>query len=150
MTGARYTGQHTGLAIGGAALAGLIFGAGLLLSDMANPARVLAFLDLAGAWDPTLAFVMGGALLVTAPGYALLRRRGSTLGGQALSWPTRTDIDRPLVLGAALFGLGWGLIGLCPGPALVGLGGAVISQSWNWLIFAGGMIAGSLAYRFVR
>ena len=102
-------------------IVGLLFGAGLALSEMINPARVLGFLDPFGHWDPTLAFVMGGALVVTAPGFALLRRRQTTLLGDTLTWSDATAIDAPLIGGAALFGIGWGLVGLCPGPALVNL-----------------------------
>ncbi|MBS0531040.1 MAG: YeeE/YedE family protein [Proteobacteria bacterium] len=102
---------------------GLLFGAGLLISGMTEPAKVLGFLDLFGAWDATLAFVMAGAVVVTAAGYALARQRGLPLFAATLQWPTRRDIDAPLVAGAVLFGIGWGLIGLCPGPALVNLAG---------------------------
>jgi hypothetical protein len=101
-----------------AALAcGLVFGAGLALSGMTNPAKVLAFLDVAGAWDATLAFVMGGALAVNAAAYAATRRRASPLFADAFALPTRRDLDARLLGGAALFGVGWGLVGLCPGPA---------------------------------
>jgi len=102
---------------------GLLFGAGLLISGMTQPEKVLGFLDLFGAWDATLAFVMAGAVAVTAAGYALARRRGVPLLTAKLQWPTRRDVDAPLVAGAILFGIGWGLIGLCPGPALVNLAG---------------------------
>jgi uncharacterized membrane protein YedE/YeeE len=109
-----------------AALAsGLIFGFGLALSGMTQPAKVLGFLDVLGiasrTWDPTLAFVMIGALVVAAPGYALVRRRPKPVLAPASLWPTKTDLDRPLIAGAVLFGLGWGLVGLCPGPAIANL-----------------------------
>lgn len=104
-----------------ALVSGLVFGIGLVISGMTDPVRVLGFLDVFGQWDPTLAFVMGGALVVTAPGFALLRRRQTTLLGEALTWSEATTIDAPLIGGAALFGIGWGLVGLCPGPALVNL-----------------------------
>jgi hypothetical protein len=105
-----------------AALAsGLVFGAGLALAGMTNPAKVLSFLDLAGAWDPTLALVMGSALGVNAAAYALTRRRAQPLFAQAFALPTRSDLDARLLGGAALFGLGWALVGLCPGPALASL-----------------------------
>jgi uncharacterized membrane protein YedE/YeeE len=104
-------------------LCGLIFGAGLLISGMTQPEKVLGFLDIFGAWDATLAFVMAGAVAVTSLGFALARRRGTPVLAAKLQWPTRSDIDAPLVLGAALFGAGWGLVGLCPGPALVNLAG---------------------------
>jgi len=100
-------------------LAGLLFGFGLLLSGMANPAKVLNFLDIAGRWDPSLAFVMGGAVIVTAIGYRLIFRRTKPILDASFRVPTSTEIDRKLVVGAAMFGTGWGLVGLCPGPALV-------------------------------
>jgi uncharacterized protein len=100
---------------------GLIFGLGLLISGMTQPAKVLGFLDIFGAWDPTLAVVMAAALAVSSLGFALTRRRGAPLYAAQHLWPTRTDIDRPLVVGSVLFGAGWGLVGLCPGPALENL-----------------------------
>ena len=102
---------------------GLVFGLGLVISGMTQPSKVLGFLDVFGKWDPTLAIVMACALLVTAPGFALLRRRDASILGGALDWPTRRTIDRSLIGGAALFGIGWGLVGLCPGPALANLAG---------------------------
>lgn len=108
--------------VGISALAGLIFGFGLLLSGMANPAKVVGFLDLAGAWDPSLALVMGGAVGVGLFGFAWARRQGRAWNGEPLDLPTSTLIDRRLLLGGALFGLGWGLGGYCPGPALVAAG----------------------------
>jgi hypothetical protein len=104
-----------------ALLAGLVFGGGLALSGMLNPAKVLGFLDVAGAWDPTLAFVMCGAVAVNAVGFALTRRRAAPLFADAFSLPTRRDLDAPLLGGAVLFGIGWGLVGLCPGPAVASL-----------------------------
>ena len=103
-------------------LAGLVFGLGLLLSGMADPAKVLGFLDLAGAWDPSLMFVMGGAVGVGAVAFAVARRRSRSLLGEAMQLPTKTSLDRRLVFGALLFGAGWGLAGFCPGPAVVALG----------------------------
>ncbi len=100
---------------------GLLFGFGLLISGMAQPAKVLNFLDIFGPWDPSLALVMAAALLVSGIGFALLRRRTQPVFTTRSLWPTRTDIDAPLVFGAVLFGIGWGLVGLCPGPALVDL-----------------------------
>lgn len=102
-------------------LAGLLFGLGLLLSGMANPAKVLNFLDIAGHWDPSLAFVMAGAVLVTAIGYRLTFHRANPILDIRFRVPTSTQINLQLVLGAAGFGLGWGLVGLCPGPALVSI-----------------------------
>ena len=102
-------------------LCGLIFGFGLLLSGMTQPEKVLGFLDVLGRWDPTLAFVMAGALAVSSAGYALARRSSRPVFASQHLWPTRTDIDRPLVMGSISFGIGWGLVGLCPGPALANL-----------------------------
>jgi hypothetical protein len=102
-------------------ICGLIFGLGLLISGMTQPPIVLGFLDVFGRWDPTLAFVMAGALAVSAAGFALARRRPRPLLAATHLWPSRTDIDRPLVIGSILFGVGWGLVGLCPGPALENL-----------------------------
>ncbi|KAI3591276.1 hypothetical protein D9X30_3957 [Cupriavidus sp. U2] len=105
-----------------ALLAGLIFGIGLIVSGMANPAKVLGFLDLAGSWDPSLAFVMIGAIALTLLGVFVARRRGRTFLGLPLQWPANTGVTARLVLGSACFGIGWGLAGFCPGPALVALG----------------------------
>jgi uncharacterized membrane protein YedE/YeeE len=102
-------------------IAGILFGLGLLVSGMANPAKVLNFLDLAGTWDPSLAFVMAGAIAVALPGYRLVFRRSAPLLSDRFRLPTRTSIDYWLVLGAAVFGIGWGLSGFCPGPAVVSL-----------------------------
>jgi len=104
-----------------ALLAGLIFGAGLIVSEMVNPAKVQNFLDIAGSWDPSLALVMIGAIGITAPGFALARRRSQPLAAGHFQWPTLSAITPQLIGGAALFGVGWGLSGLCPGPALVNL-----------------------------
>jgi uncharacterized membrane protein YedE/YeeE len=105
-----------------AALAcGLIFGWGLLISGMVEPTKVIGFLDILGTWDPSLAVVMAGALVVSGVGFRLVAaRQRPVLAAQSL-WPTRTNVDPPLVIGAILFGLGWGLVGLCPGPALENL-----------------------------
>lgn len=102
-------------------IAGLIFGLGLVISGMADPAKVLNFLDITGNWDPSLAFVMGGAIAVTLPGFALLRRRSAPIYAEKFAWPTRNDVDGQLLSGAATFGVGWGLSGFCPGPALTAL-----------------------------
>jgi uncharacterized membrane protein YedE/YeeE len=105
-----------------ALLSGLVFGLGLLVSGMANPAKVLGFLDLGGLWDPSLAFVMGGAIAVAAVAFAVARRRSVSLLGTAMRLPSARHIDRRLVGGSLLFGVGWGVAGFCPGPALVGVG----------------------------
>lgn len=128
-----------------AAASGLLFGIGLSLSGMADPMRVLGFLRLGADWDPTLAFVMVGALTVTAPGMAWAARRGRTWQGSPLPARNHNPADRRLLLGASLFGLGWGLSGYCPGPALVA--GAWGSESAMILLvglLAGGWLAGRL------
>jgi uncharacterized protein len=122
-----------------AAGAGLLFGAGLLLSGMADPARVLAFLTLAPGWDPALAFVMAGALAVTLPGYAWLQRRGKPVLHGAFAAPPSQAIDRRLIVGAVIFGAGWGLAGYCPGPAIVA---ASLAQPAA-LLFVPAMLAGA-------
>lgn len=105
-----------------ALLSGLVFGIGLLISGMANPAKVLNFLDAFGTWDPSLAFVMGGAIAVTAPGFALLFGTWRTpYFGSTFHLPTRNDLEPKLLTGAAIFGVGWGVGGFCPGPALTAL-----------------------------
>ena len=103
-------------------LIGVLFGLGLMISGMTNPAKILAFLDLSGAWDPSLIFVMGGAVLVGLIAFYLAKNWTQSFLGGAMHIPTRRDIDRPLIIGSALFGVGWGLAGFCPGPALVSLG----------------------------
>ena len=119
-------------------LCGLIFGFGLLISGMTDPVKVLGFLDVFGRWDPTLAFVMAGALAVTSMGYTFARRQGRPAIAPQHLWPNRTDIDRPLIVGSVLFGIGWGLAGLCPGPALENLA----SLSPRVIVFVLAMIGG--------
>jgi uncharacterized membrane protein YedE/YeeE len=123
---------------------GLVFGLGLLVSGMTQPAKILGFLDVLGRWDPTLLFVMAGALAVTSLGYALARRRPKPLFAPRSLWPTRTDIDRPLVVGSMMFGVGWGLSGLCPGPALENLA----SLSPRLIVFVIAMGAGMVLQDF--
>ena len=103
-------------------LAGLVFGLGLIVSGMADPAKVLGFLDLAGAWDPSLAFVMAGAIAIAALAFLLAKRRTVSFLGAAMKLPASREIDRRLVFGSVLFGIGWGVAGFCPGPGLVALG----------------------------
>ena len=124
---------------------GLLFGLGLLVSGMANPAKVLAFLDVAGRWDPSLAFVMAGAVAISATGYLVARRRGRPLLASRLEIPTRRNLDPRLIAGAAVFGLGWGLAGLCPGPALTLLTVAP-AQAMTFVV---AMVAGMLLFRLV-
>jgi uncharacterized membrane protein YedE/YeeE len=117
---------------------GLIFGVGLLLSGMTDPAKVIGFLDLFGVWDPSLAFVMGGAVCVAAVAFRVARARARTFLGGAMELPASRDIDRRLVLGSVVFGVGWGLAGFCPGPALVSAGAGETGA----LVFVAAMLAG--------
>ncbi|TVP53360.1 MAG: YeeE/YedE family protein [Halomonadaceae bacterium] len=117
---------------------GLVFGLGLLVSGLANPAKVLAFLDLAGNWDPSLALVMGAAIAVGLVTFTLVKRRGTTLLGGPLRLPSARNLDKRLVLGSLAFGVGWGLAGICPGPALVAMGAGEIKA----LVFTIAMLAG--------
>jgi uncharacterized membrane protein YedE/YeeE len=119
-------------------LTGLIFGLGLIVSGMANPAKVLGFLDLGGAWDPSLAFVMAGAIAVASGAYAFAGRRTATLIGEPMRLPASRTIDRRLVVGSVVFGIGWGLAGFCPGPALVALGAGKIKAA----VFVAAMLGG--------
>ena len=121
-----------------AIVVGILFGAGLALSDMINPARVLAFLDIAGAWDPTLAFVMAGAVVPAAVAFAMRPRlRRPILGGEFFI-PQNRSTDRQLLIGAAIFGAGWGLVGFCPGPAIA----ALSLRLWQPWLFVAAMLAG--------
>ena len=124
---------------------GLLFGLGLIVSRMVDPAKVLGFLDLFGRWDPSLALVMGGAVAVSALGSQIAKRRGVPLLAPRLEIPTRRDLDPRLIGGAALFGIGWGLVGLCPGPALT----ALTFGPWQVLVFVAAMIAGMALFRLV-
>lgn len=119
-------------------LAGLVFGLGLIVSGMADPAKVLGFLDLGGAWDPSLALVMAGAIGVGTVAFAFSRRRTLSLLGSKMMLPTSRSIDRRLVIGSVLFGIGWGVAGFCPGPGLVGVGMGEVKA----IIFVAAMLAG--------
>jgi uncharacterized membrane protein YedE/YeeE len=129
-----------------ALLAGVIFGLGLIVSGMINPAKVQNFLDLFGSWDPSLAFVMGGAIAVTLPGFRLLRLRAKPLFAEIFSWPTRSDLDVRLFTGAAIFGVGWGLGGYCPGPAVTALSGGAGST----IVFVLAMLIGMCGAKFFQ
>ena len=133
------------MGIAAALLSGLVFGLGLIISGMANPAKVQNFLDIAGNWDPSLAFVMGGAIAVTLPGYKLLRQRSGPLFGERFAWPGKTELDGRLISGAAIFGIGWGLGGFCPGPALTALPVAATGT----LFFVPAMLAGIVLAKIV-
>ena len=126
-------------------ISGLLFGTGLILSGMANPAKVQNFLDLFGSWDPSLAFVMGGAIMVTMPGFWLAQKRATPFFSDMFHMPTRTDFDARLIAGAATFGVGWGLGGFCPGPAVTSLA----LGSTGTLIFIATMLLGMIAAKYV-
>jgi uncharacterized protein len=128
---------------------GLLFGTGLVVAGMSDPAKVLNFLDVAsiatGTWDPSLAFVMAGGVVVTFIGYRVLRQQKQPIFSSRFEWPTRNDIDKPLLAGAAIFGMGWGLGGFCPGPAFTAVG----TGNAQAIAFALAMLAGMIAARFV-
>ena len=125
---------------------GLLFGLGLLVAGMTDPSKVLGFLDLAGAWDPSLAFVMGGAVLVGLVAFALAQRRKTALLGGAMQLPSNRRIDKRLVIGSLLFGAGWGLAGFCPGPALVSLGAGQPKAA----MFVIGMLVGMAVFEWAE
>lgn len=122
--------------------AGVLFGLGLAVSQMVNPAKIIGFLDVAGKWDPTLLFVMGGAVAVTMPAFRWVVKRPYPLFAAAFVLPTKKDIEPRLVIGAALFGVGWGLAGLCPGPAIT----ALVTLALPIFAFLVAMLAGAFAY----
>ena len=127
-------------------VAGLVFGIGLIVSGMIDPGKVLGFLDLAGAWDPSLAFVMGGAILVGFFAFLIAKKRTVTVLGGALQLPKATTIDKRLVIGSLIFGIGWGLAGFCPGPALVTM---AMGQS-KALVFVVAMLAGMAIFEVLE
>lgn len=143
----RHTGIDSSWGRNLAALAaGLLFGLGLAVSQMINPLKVLGFLDWFGAWDPSLAFVMLGAVVVSALGFRLVRRRGAPVFSPRFEWPTRRDIDAPLMLGAAIFGIGWGLGGYCPGPGFA----AMALGFWEPFVFTAAMVGGFFAWHGIE
>ncbi len=123
-------------------VAGLIFGIGLLLAGMANPAKVLSFLDLAGAWDPSLALVMVGAIAVALLPFTWARRQSRSLLGAAMQLPQKRELDRRLILGSLVFGIGWGIAGICPGPGVA----ILLTGHWQALLFVAAMLAGMLLF----
>ncbi len=127
-------------------LAGLVFGLGLIISGMANPAKVLGFLDLAGPWDPSLALVMGGAIAVGFFAFLVAKNRARSLLGAEMRLPNARHIDRRLVLGSALFGMGWGVAGICPGPGLVALG---MGES-RAVVFVAAMLTGMVVFELIE
>lgn len=130
--------------IASASAAGLLFGLGLAISGMTNPDKVLDFLDVAGDWDPSLAVVMGAALAISVPAFAGLRRRGRSFSGAALPEPPSVRLDARLLVGSALFGIGWGIAGYCPGPALANLA----HGSGEAVLFVAALLAGSRLARW--
>jgi uncharacterized membrane protein YedE/YeeE len=129
-----------------ALFSGLVFGIGLIVAGMTNPAKVLGFLDLAGRWDPSLALVMAGAILVALPAFRAAARRQQSLLGEPMHLPTATRIDRRLMLGSLAFGAGWGLAGFCPGPALASLATGAVQP----LIFCAAMLAGMGIFELIE
>lgn len=129
-----------------ALITGLVFGIGLIVAGMTNPAKVLGFLDLAGRWDPSLVLVMAGAILVALPAFRVAARRRQSLLGEPMQLPTATRIDRRLVLGSLAFGAGWGLAGFCPGPALASLATGAVQP----LIFCAAMLAGMGIFELIE
>ena len=127
-------------------LVGLLFGVGLIVAGMTDPSKVLGFLDLAGTWDPSLAFVMGGGILVGLGAFATAKKRTTTFFGGAMHLPTSTDIDKRLIGGGLLFGAGWGLAGFCPGPAIVSLGAGQPKAA----VFVAAMLAGMAVFEMVE
>ena len=127
-------------------MTGLIFGLGLLLSGMANPEKVLGFLDIAGAWDPSLALVMAGAILVGSVAFTLAKRRQFSVLGFDMKLPSGNDITPRLVVGSLLFGAGWGLAGFCPGPGLVALGAGEMKA----VVFVASMVAGMALFQWIE
>lgn len=125
-------------------VSGLLFAIGLGIAGMTNPHKVLNFLDVFGDWDPSLALVMGGAILVYAPVYRLLKGKSAPKFGEQFHWPTKQDVDRELVIGSILFGIGWGIAGFCPGPAVVAAV-TVVSGHGPTLAFFAAMVLGMLA-----
>jgi uncharacterized protein len=129
-----------------ALLAGAVFGIGLIVSGTADPRKVIGFLDFAGPWDPSLAFVMGGAIAIGAPTFAFMHRRKDSLLGLQLKMPAFSELDRRLIAGSLLFGIGWGIAGFCPGPALVALG----MGETKAVVFVAAMLAGMGLYEFLN
>lgn len=128
-----------------ALVSGLLFGLGLILSGMANPAKVLGFLDLAGLWDPSLALVMGGAIAIGSIAFAIAKKRHLSYLGLSMQIPTNRAIDKRLALGSVVFGIGWGLAGICPGPAIVLLGAGSIKGA----VFVSSMLMGMGIYQLL-
>lgn len=137
-------------------ISGILFGSGMIISNMVDPTKVIGFLNVTGNWDPSLAFVMGGALAVFTPIYHLvIKKRSHALNGEKMSWTSNTQIDRTLIIGAAIFGAGWGVAGFCPGPAVASIGGGsmtifvFILSMLIGIVFAKQYLQGSLPLPFI-
>jgi len=137
-------------------ISGILFGIGMIISNMVDPTKVIGFLNVTGNWDPSLAFVMGGALAVFTPIYHLvIKKRSHALNGEKMSWTSNTQIDRTLIIGAAIFGAGWGVAGFCPGPAVASIGGGsmtifvFILSMLIGIVFAKQYLQGSLPLPFI-
>lgn len=126
--------------------AGLIFGLGLIVSGMANPEKVLGFLDIAGLWDPSLAFVMGGAIIVGLVAFAVARKRTLSFLGFNMKLPANSQVEKRVVIGSMMFGIGWGIAGFCPGPGLVALG----AGETKGLVFVASMVAGMMLFEMIE
>ncbi len=127
-------------------LVGLLFGLGLILSDMTDPSKVIGFLDVTGTWDPSLTFVLGGAILVGSGGFTIAKKRQRSLLGAPMQLPSATELDKRLLLGSLAFGVGWGIAGFCPGPAVVS---AASGQPKAW-IFVAAMLTGMALYSLIE
>lgn len=126
--------------------AGLLFGLGLIISGMANPEKVLGFLDIAGLWDPSLAFVMGGAIIVGLISFTFAKKRTLSFLGFDMKMPTKTKVDKRIVFGSMMFGIGWGIAGFCPGPGLVAFGAGEIKG----VVFVASMVAGMMLFEIIE
>jgi hypothetical protein len=132
-------------ALAAAGAAGFVFGIGLWISGMANPKKVIGFLDITGEWDASLAFVMAGAVAVTLVAFRFVLKRSKPLLEARFQLPTKKDIDLPLVAGAAIFGIGWGIAGYCPGPAIT----ALTTLAWEAVVFVAAMVAGGVLHKLL-
>jgi uncharacterized membrane protein YedE/YeeE len=126
-------------------IAGLLFGIGLIVSGMVNPDKVIGFLDITGEWDPALMFVMGGAVTFNLFSFMFIKKKATPITGKEFHWPTKKDIDCRLIVGSSLFGIGWGLAGICPGPGLVNIS----TLNPKALVFVGSMIIGMIIFKLV-
>ena len=127
-------------------ISGFIFSLGLVIAGMTNPDKVIGFLDLFGNWDYALAFVMGGAVIFNVVSFKFIKKRNSPLFGEKIEWPTKKDIDKKLVIGSSLFGIGWGLAGICPGPGIANL----VTLNPKVIVFVVSMVIGMLLFKYTE